>query len=57
LVLIDISSFPAITPRYISPAYPPLCIAAILSIGLFLLKTENISNSSAKKSESISESK
>jgi hypothetical protein len=57
LVLIDISSFPAITPRYISPAYPPLCIAAILSIGLFLLKTENISNSSAKKSEPISESK
>jgi hypothetical protein len=40
LVLIDISSFPAIKHRYISPAYPPLCIAAILSAGLFFLKTK-----------------
>jgi hypothetical protein len=41
LVLVDISSFPAINPQYASPAFPILSSAALLSAGLFLLKRED----------------
>lgn len=34
LVLIDIASFPAITPMYISYAYPLSCYASLISIFL-----------------------
>jgi hypothetical protein len=36
LALIDVSSFPAINPPYLAPAYPLSCLAPILSIGSFL---------------------
>ena len=35
LVLVDMSSFPAINSHYLSAAYPILCLAAFLSILLF----------------------
>jgi hypothetical protein len=41
LVLIDISSFPAIQNHYLLPAYILLCIAPILSIGAVLSVTWN----------------
>jgi hypothetical protein len=37
VVLVDISSFPAIDPLYLMPAYPLLCLASLLSaFGLFV---------------------
>jgi hypothetical protein len=38
LVLIDISSFPAINSLYMSAAFPILCLAALLSLQLFFGK-------------------
>jgi hypothetical protein len=44
MVLVDISSFPAINASYLSAAFPILCLAAFLSLQLIFFKHNKISN-------------
>ncbi len=44
IALVDISFFPAINVTYMSAAFPILCLAAFLSLQLFFLKKDKISN-------------
>jgi hypothetical protein len=44
MVLVDISSFPAINATYLSAAFPILCLAAFLSLQLIFFKHNKISN-------------